>query len=247
MFRSAAPMFNMTIAIFSLLLVLILTVTATPQNTDSVCIIGSGIGGSSLAHFLRQYDASSLNVKTIRMFERNGVVGGRMRTVTIAGETVEAGATVLHPKNYHFLNFTKLHKLKIKNPSSSSSGDDFFSLGIWDGHKFLFKTLGFQSSLPFVQKIVNLANSVLIFARYGLSLFRMNSFVERTVGSFLNYYKSFEERPVFETVDEMLKWAGLYNLTRRTLHEELVDAALSPLLIHELATVRTLIWFDNRK
>ncbi|KAK6923712.1 Prenylcysteine lyase [Dillenia turbinata] len=236
MFPSPATVFNMTAAIFSLLLVFILTVTATPPNSDSVCIIGSGIGGSSLVHFLRQFDASPFNVKTIRMFDRNGVVGGRMRTITIAGETFEAGASILHPKNYHFLNFKKLLDLKIKEPSSSSE-DDSFSLGIWDGHKFLFKTLGFRSSLPFVQKIVNLANSVLIFARYGLSLFRMNSFVERMVGSFLNYYKSFEERPAFETVDEMLKWAGLYNITKRTLHEELVDAAVSPLLIHELATV----------
>lgn len=56
---------------------------------------------------------------------------------------------------------------------------------------------------------------------------------------FLKYYGSFESRPVFETVDGMLQWAGLYNLTTRTLQEELVDAGLSPLLIQELVTVRT--------
>jgi prenylcysteine oxidase/farnesylcysteine lyase len=59
------------------------------------------------------------------------------------------------------------------------------------------------------------------------------------VDSFLKYYDSFETRPVFETVDEMLKWAGLYNLTTRNLQEELIDVGLSPLLIQELVTVRT--------
>lgn len=62
------------------------------------------------------------------------------------------------------------------------------------------------------------------------------------VDSFLKYYESFETRPVFESVDEMLKWAGLYNLTARTLAMELADAGLSPLLIQELVTVRTFIY-----
>lgn len=62
--------------------------------------------------------------------------------------------------------------------------------------------------------------------------------VQSTVDNFLKYYQSFESRPVFETVDDMLTWAGLYHLTTRTLQEELVDAGLSPLLIQELVTVR---------
>lgn len=60
------------------------------------------------------------------------------------------------------------------------------------------------------------------------------------MNSFLKYYESIESRPIFETVEDMLKWAGLYNLTTRTLQEELVDAGLSPLLIQELVTVRFL-------
>ena len=62
--------------------------------------------------------------------------------------------------------------------------------------------------------------------------------VQRTVNNFLKYYEVFESRPVFETVDEMLNWAGLHKLTTRTLQEELVDVGLSPLLIQELVTVR---------
>ncbi|XP_059656315.1 farnesylcysteine lyase [Cornus florida] len=222
----------LTIFIVSLLILSLPSSSAEPTN---VCIIGSGIAGSSVAHFLRQYDDPS-RIGQIRIFERNGVVGGRMATVSVAGQTFEAGASILHPKNYHALNFTKSLGLKIKKPSSSSSS---LALGIWDGHKFTFKTLTSDSKLPFVQQIVSLTNSILMFVRYGLSLFRMSNFVESTVNNFLKYYDG--SRPVFQTVDEMLKWAGLYNLTTRTLQDELVDAGLSPLLMQELVTVITRI------
>ena len=39
-------------------------------------------------------------------------------------------------------------------------------------------------------------------------------------------YNGFESRPVFSTVEEMLKWMGLYGLTRRNLEQELLDAAV---------------------
>ncbi|CAA2967407.1 farnesylcysteine lyase [Olea europaea subsp. europaea] len=214
----------------------------SPTHSNTVCIIGSGIGGASVAHFLRQYSAayhpSPSPIAQINMFERKGVVGGRMATVTIAGETFEAGASILHPKNYHAVNYTKYLDLQLKKPKSS---DDSLSLGLWDGHKFVYKTFNSKSKLPIVQRLVSLANSIMMFLRYGFSLFRMSSFVEVAVNNFLRYYEGFNSRPVFESVEEMLKWAGLYDLTTQTLGEELVKAGLSPLLIQELVTVITRI------
>ncbi|XP_023545088.1 farnesylcysteine lyase [Cucurbita pepo subsp. pepo] len=211
------------------------------QPPPTVCIIGSGIGGSSLAHFLRQY-APSYNASVdfnIRIFERHNIVGGRMATVNVAGDTFEAGASILHPKNLHALRFTKLLNLTVKKPSSSDS----FSLGIWDGRKFVFRTLksGLTSMFPYLDKIVELWNQVVMFIRYGFSLLRMEKFVESAVEKFSKYYEGFESRPVFETVNDMLNWSGLYNLTTRTLYEELIDARLSRLLIQELVTVITRI------
>ncbi|XP_070041692.1 farnesylcysteine lyase [Nicotiana tomentosiformis] len=221
---------NLQSAINVVVLSLVLIST---ESSPTVCIIGSGIGGSSVAHFLRSYSNSEIG--TIRIFERHDAVGGRMATVTISGETFEAGASILHPKNYHALNYTKYLNLSVR-PSESDS-----SFGIWDGRKFVFKTFTSQSKLPIFQSLVSFANSILFFFRYGFSLFRMRTFVEGTVDSFLKYYKSFESRPVFETVEEMLKWSGLYNMTKRTLQEELLDAGLSPRLIQELVTVITRI------
>ncbi|KAK8717227.1 hypothetical protein V6N13_044503 [Hibiscus sabdariffa] len=222
-------------------LIFCLSTDAPPPPT--VCIVGSGIGGSSVAHFLRHYfhpTPSHPNPPNINIFERRSVVGGRMATVSIGGETFEAGASILHPKNYHALNYSKLLGLKVKPPPASED-DDSMSLGFWDGKKFVFKSLEVDSKIPWVQKIVSYFNSFQLFFRYRFSLLKMSSFVESTVDSFLKYYESHEKRPVFETVDEMLKWAGLYNLTTRTLQDELVQVKISPLMIDELITVITRI------
>ncbi|KAL7615765.1 hypothetical protein Lser_V15G02978 [Lactuca serriola] len=230
-------MFTITVVILS---ILSLTTPSSssdqpPRSPTDVCIIGTGIAGSSVAHFLRQYSSS---ISQIRMFERHPIVGGRMATVTIGGETFEAGASILHPKNYHALNFTHSLNLKVKGPSASDSS---FSLGIWDGQKFLFKTIDSKSKSSVVQYFVSLANSLRMFVRYGVSLLKMTNFVEVTVDNFLKYYESKESRPIFNTVEDMLKWADLYNLTTQTLEEKLVALNYSPLLIQELITVITRI------
>ncbi|EYU20569.1 hypothetical protein ABFS82_08G083700 [Erythranthe guttata] len=208
-------------------------------HPHTVCIIGSGIGGASVAHFLRLYSDDPQSIGQITIFERNGVVGGRMATVTIAGETFEAGGSILHPKNYHASNYTDYLNLQVKKPNHA---DDSLSLGIWDGHKFIYRTLNSNSKLPIIQRFVSIANSIKLLVRYGVfSLLRMDSFVEVMLNKFLRYYEGFEARPVFESVEGMLKWAGLYNLTTRTLGDELVEAGLSSLLIQELVTVITRI------
>ncbi|KAK9735535.1 hypothetical protein RND81_04G211000 [Saponaria officinalis] len=214
----------------------------------TVCIVGSGISGASVSHFLRKYsDKSPITVGNIRIFERNAVVGGRMATLTIAGDTFEAGASIIHPKNYHTSNFTSYLKLKkrfgISDGSDGGDGydDDGDSLGFWNGEKFVFKTMRLDSRFRIVNKAISLVNQAKIFWRYGVSLFKMQAFVEHTLSNFLKYYESHDTRPVFHRAEEMLKWSGLYDPTTRTLEEELVDAGLSPLLINELVTVITRI------
>ena len=104
-----------------------------------------------------------------------------MATVELAGETFEAGASILHPKNFHAVDFTKMLNLSVKKPPSSESS---LSLWIWDGEKFVFKTLESKSKSSIVQKIVAITNSMLLFVRYGFSLFKMDSFVEVSFSAF---------------------------------------------------------------
>lgn len=54
---------------------------------------------------------------------------------------------------------------------------------------------------------------------------------------FLGYYKGLDSRPVFATVEEMLQWSKLYELTQQTLQEALQKMGLSAQLISELVTV----------
>lgn len=63
--------------------------------------------------------------------------------------------------------------------------------------------------------------------------------VQEMLQRFMLFYNETDSRPVFGTVDEMLKWTGLYGLTQRTLEEELSDAGLNSRTISELVTV----WF----
>ena len=49
---------------------------------------------------------------------------------------------------------------------------------------------------------------------------------------------------MFDNVEEMLKWSGLYGLTRRTLEEELIDAGLNTQTISELVTVCFMYFFS---
>ncbi|KAL9233357.1 hypothetical protein vseg_008372 [Gypsophila vaccaria] len=235
--------------LFSLLHVITILTAAHSLSSPptTVCIIGGGISGASLSHFLRKFSAADTSVGTIRVFDRNAVVGGRMATVAFAGDTFEAGASIIHPKNYHTSNFTRFLKLKkrygISDGSDGGDGDDGDgdSLGFWDGERFVFKTMRLGSRFRVVNEAISLINKGRIFWRYGVSLFKMQAFVEDTLNNFLKYYESHDTRPVFHRAEEMLKWSGLYDLTKRTLKEELVDAGLSPLLIDELVTVITRI------
>eukprot|EP00262_Sarcandra_glabra_P003759 TRINITY_DN1453_c0_g2_i1.p1 TRINITY_DN1453_c0_g2~~TRINITY_DN1453_c0_g2_i1.p1 ORF type:complete len:510 (+),score=44.29 TRINITY_DN1453_c0_g2_i1:42-1532(+) len=225
----------LTLVLYSFVLPSFSLSTSTNLN---VCVIGSGISGSSAVHFINAYSAKPIH--DIRIFEKNAVVGGRTAMVSIAGDTFEAGASIVHPKNLHALNFTTLLNLRI----NSDDSDDSSWLGIWDGTQFIFKTLpppSDQNSSTIYRRIVSFVNSLLIFRRYGFSLFRMQRFVNGAVDGFLKYYEGFENRPVFSTVEEMLDWAGLYRLTSRTLEEVLTVAGLSAKLVSELVTVITRI------
>ncbi|GLJ44512.1 hypothetical protein SUGI_0934390 [Cryptomeria japonica] len=189
-------------------------------NCSKICIVGSGIGGASAAHFLRKYSQEGME---IHVFERNSVVGGRMAMVELGGDKFEAGGSILHPKNLYTLQYTELLGLQ------RSSGGDDTDFGIWDGQKFLLKTY------PSSGMAISFLNDLLVFWRYGTSLFKMQKYVSSLLSKFLHYYD--DSRPIFNSVEEMLKWADLYEYTTQSLQAELVAAGLSSRLISELITV----------
>jgi len=73
-------------------LLFLLGATAGKQN---VAIIGSGVGGSSTAYFLREQGVDA----DVTVFEASERVGGSAYTVEFAGETVDIGGTAISTLN----------------------------------------------------------------------------------------------------------------------------------------------------
>jgi prenylcysteine oxidase / farnesylcysteine lyase len=159
--------------VFLLPLLLPAQVLSLPHASD-VCIVGAGISGASTAFFLTNYTTSP--ALHLRVFERRPRVGGRLATVTIAGDHFEAGGSIIHPRNLHARRFADLLGLAVK------TGDDDDWLGIWDGTRFVFQTLRPPppGSSWLRRKLHGLLNSLLLLNRYGLSLLRMDRFVQVT-------------------------------------------------------------------
>ena len=74
------------------------------ERVARVAIIGSGIAGSSAAHFVRQILGPDAQIE---VFERSDKVGGRLATIEVAGHVYEAGGSIIHPENMYMKSFVK--------------------------------------------------------------------------------------------------------------------------------------------
>lgn len=146
---------------------LLLSLIAFSRANKHVCIVGSGIGGASAAHFLREYTHIPLEIS---IYEEKDKVGGRMAVVELAGDTFEAGASILHPKNLHSVKFAQLLGL---NQSSESDDQSF---GIWNGTAFVFKTAKAGDNI-FSRAITQMMNTFATIWRYGTGLWHMQNYV----------------------------------------------------------------------
>ena len=80
----------------------------------------SGIGGASVAYFLRQ----EFPTAEISTFEPSFQLGGRLATVEVAGRYYETGGSIIHSSNQYMTKFLDICKLKKKQ----SAPDAPFSL-----------------------------------------------------------------------------------------------------------------------
>lgn len=69
-----------------------------------LAIIGGGIGGASASHFLAELFNGTVEID---LYEANSI-GGRLATINIDGDKVEAGGSIIHPKNMYMQKFVKL-------------------------------------------------------------------------------------------------------------------------------------------
>lgn len=66
-------------------------------------VVGSGIGGTATAHFLRQHFGPEVRID---VFEKNSV-GGRLATVTVNNQEYESGGSIIHSLNLHMQDFVQ--------------------------------------------------------------------------------------------------------------------------------------------
>ncbi|XP_028399919.1 prenylcysteine oxidase-like [Dendronephthya gigantea] len=184
-----------------------------------VAIIGSGIGGSSAAHFVREILGEDAQIS---VFEKSGRVGGRLATVDISGETFESGGSIIHPRNLYMKKFVEYLGLE-----RNTDTDGIFSL--YDGKDIVFST----SSWSWL-------TSLKLLWRYGFSLVKMDQVTKSLLNKFANIYTLQDKGESFHSVPDLLQAMSgneeFYRLTKITARKYLLEQGLSELLIDELVT-----------
>jgi prenylcysteine oxidase/farnesylcysteine lyase len=88
-------------------------------------------------------------------------------------------------------------------------------------------------------------NSLILLWRYGYSLLMLDSYVSELLEKWDQFYN--EGRPVYDTVEEMLKSIDLYNLTQHPLELDLLKSGFSLRFIDELVTLIVRINYGQNK
>ncbi|CAM9895784.1 unnamed protein product [Scytosiphon promiscuus] len=185
----------------------LLTAVVEGRQKVSIAVVGSGIGGSTASHFLR--DALDEDFQTeIVVFDSAATVGGRTAHFVYDGNVLETGASVIYTGNAHLFNLTDRVHLNRLDPSKQGGQ----STGLWDGEQFVLTTT--SSSL---------ANLARMAWRYGMSLLTMRSMVYEALEKFDRIYELQASGRVFETPEDLWSEVGLLDLTRVTIAEYFED------------------------
>lgn len=162
---------------------LLFILKTTSAQLPKVAIVGSGIGGSSCAHFLRELMQDKIDIDVYEADQ----IGGRLATRDYKGSAYEVGGCVIHSRNKYMSGFRDKFELEETKDRSE------YSIGIYD-----------ENGIEFISsewKFVTLAKMLL---RYGLSLFRLDTFVETMLNEFDRLYEIQNRGESFETVEDLL-------------------------------------------
>lgn len=212
-------------------------VTSEEMDTKKICVIGSGISGSTFSYFIEQEFNSSASNARIIMIEKGSNIGGRVNSIsfhTSKGlKSFELGASIIHGSNLYFKKFTSLLNLTTSRPKKSNN-----LLGIFDGKSIIYKSS--QSSLLTLLSML---------WRYGFrDIGRVRRAVLKIAEKFAKFYdiqsisaqqeftsdsgpdgpldkglQSYLSSKAFSTVRELLEEVGLYEYTQMTIYEYLTQ------------------------
>ena len=113
---------------FLLILLFFIAIKSQINENKRIAIIGSGIGGTSLIHYLQ----SIFEDVDISLFEKSSRIGGRTHSIDIQNKTYEIGATFICDTNKKMMELIKHYDLKFKEKKS-------LNIGFWRDNQFKFK------------------------------------------------------------------------------------------------------------
>lgn len=205
-------------------------IAASASRTAHVCVIGAGISGSVVAHYL-----SDLNPKPqVTVFEKSSQVGGRIQLIhgCSDGEPIEAGASIIANNNLLLRSFVEL--LGLQRRTKPRLNETSATLGLWDSR---INDLILETS---TYKLVSMFRMV---SRYGFSLLQSRRFVNMLFTRYNDLYPS-SGNPVSisswkasSTPQSLLQRVNLFNLTQQSLNDS--DHGMSDRFVNEMIAAVT--------
>lgn len=184
-----------------------------------VAVIGSGIGGALVTHYLSNYNV------TITVYEQHAFVGGRVHEEYFGGLMVETGGAAIHSSNKYMLEIIPRLGLTYSNEVEVySSSRNSIPLGIWDGTFFRIRASSNQ-----------IVNGFKLLWRYGLSFLTARRLAISAVNKFVHVYRLLETGVGFSSPRILFETLGLYNLTQTSSSAYFMHNGISDLFINEFA------------
>ncbi|XP_068836988.1 prenylcysteine oxidase-like isoform X3 [Capricornis sumatraensis] len=135
---------------------------------EGLAVVGAGIGGSAVAHFLQQHFGPRVQID---VFEK-GTVGGRLATISVNKQHYESGAASFHSLSLHMQGFVKQLGLRHRREVGGRSA-------IFNGENFVLEETDWY-----------LLNLFRLWWHYGISFLRLQMWVEEVMEKFMSYGQS---------------------------------------------------------
>lgn len=186
------------------------------MTTDPrVGVVGAGIAGASLAHFVKEHIDRDCEIV---VFEQDDRVGGRIRDVAMGGETVETGAKFVLPWNRHLTGFIDQFDLPTRDADELTDQ----RIGIWDGSSMTFETSrwGWLTVLKMLR-------------RYGFGIRSIQPAIDDVIERVGRIYEPPLVSTGFHSAAELLEALDLDHLTERTGREHFENLGIPESFVRE--------------
>ncbi|KAM3925763.1 prenylcysteine oxidase 1-like [Leptodactylus fuscus] len=213
---------HLCILSMTLLLLLLVVVSplcagqpGTPDPPGRIAVIGAGIGGSAVTHFLHQQFGPQVQID---VYEADRV-GGRLATLTVNSQQYECGSPSIHSLNLHMQDFVKLLGLKHRKEVAGKSA-------IFNGEHLVLEETDWY-----------LLNLFRLWWHYGISFLRLQMWVEEVMEKFMRVYKYQAHEYAFSTIEGLLRSLGgdhFVNMTQKSVGESLQGIGVSQRFIDDV-------------